>query len=70
MKSAEWICTKCGTTNRLLCKGDSTTETDRCISCHQKHTLAPGERPVRWEATATKGIVRKSRPLKPYLAKT
>ena len=54
MKSAEWICTKCGTTNRLLCKADSTRETDRCISCHQKHTIAPSERPVRWKATATK----------------
>lgn len=54
MKSAEWICTKCGTTNRLLCKSGSTTETDRCISCHQKHMIASGERPVRWEATATK----------------
>jgi len=54
MKSAEWICTKCGTTNRLLCQADSARETDRCISCHQKHAIAPGERPVRWEATAIK----------------
>jgi DNA-directed RNA polymerase subunit RPC12/RpoP len=54
MKSAEWICTKCGTTNRALLPSDRTTDTDRCVSCHLKHMLTPGDRPVRWEATATK----------------
>jgi hypothetical protein len=54
MKSAEWVCTKCGTTNRMLLHPDRTTGTDRCVTCHLKHTISPAERPVRWEATATK----------------
>ena len=54
MNTAEWSCTKCGTTNRVLVKSDSTAKTDRCVTCHLKHTLAPGDRPVRWEATAIK----------------
>ena len=54
MKSAEWVCTKCGTTNRAFIKDQNTTGTDRCITCHQKHTISRGERPVRWEAAATK----------------
>ena len=54
MKSAEWICIRCGTTNRTPVDENDTSGTDRCITCHQKHNISRGERPVRWEAVAAK----------------
>lgn len=54
MRSAEWICTNCGTTNRVFLDPGSTATTDRCVTCHRKHDVTVGERPVRWEATASK----------------
>ena len=54
MKSAEWICTKCTTTNRAYVKSATTTVTDKCISCKARHTIKRGQTQVRWEATPTK----------------
>jgi DNA-directed RNA polymerase subunit RPC12/RpoP len=51
--TAEWICTRCGSTNRRLVPADTTETTDRCVSCHTRHIVTPGERPVRWEARLT-----------------
>jgi len=48
--TAEWQCTRCGSTNRKLVSADTATTTDRCVSCHAKHELRPGDRPVRWQA--------------------
>ncbi|HET7790099.1 MAG TPA: hypothetical protein VFK78_04810 [Gemmatimonadales bacterium] len=52
--TAEWICTRCGSTNRLLVADDTKTATDRCVTCHTKHQLAASERPVRWQARPSK----------------
>ncbi len=48
--TAEWICTRCGSTNRKLVAADTTRARDRCVTCGAKHELVPGETPVRWEA--------------------
>lgn len=48
--TAEWICTQCGSTNRRLVPTTSRETTDRCVSCHARHTVEIGTRPVRWEA--------------------
>lgn len=48
--TAEWICTRCGTTNRRLIPDDATEVTDRCVTCHARHVITIGERPVRWDA--------------------
>lgn len=53
MLTAEWICTKCGATNRKLVDDDATQARDRCVTCRSRHSLAKDERPVRWRATAT-----------------
>ncbi len=49
--TAEWICTRCGTTNRKLVPADTTRTTDRCATCHARHVIEPEARPVRWGAT-------------------
>ena len=49
--TAEWICTRCGATNRKLVAADTAEIRDRCVTCHAKHRARPGERPVRWTAT-------------------
>ncbi len=54
MTSAEWICTNCNTTNRTFVKPGTTRLQDRCITCHKRHDVVPGERPIRWAATAVK----------------
>ena len=54
MISAEWTCTKCGTDNRMYIKQGVTPQHDKCITCKQRHTITPGQRPVRWEAVPTK----------------
>jgi DNA-directed RNA polymerase subunit RPC12/RpoP len=48
--TAEWLCTRCGTTNRKLVSSDTTRTVDRCVTCHAKHEVTPNDRPVRWEA--------------------
>jgi DNA-directed RNA polymerase subunit RPC12/RpoP len=52
MTTAEWKCTKCGATNRKLVPADQTTVQDRCVTCHTRHEVSAGTRPVFWEATA------------------
>ena len=48
--TAEWLCTRCGTTNRKLVAAGTTRTVDRCNHCHAKHVVEPDERPVRWLA--------------------
>jgi hypothetical protein len=50
--TAEWQCTRCGSTNRKLVKQNETEAADQCVSCHQKHIINPSPRPVRWAARA------------------
>jgi DNA-directed RNA polymerase subunit RPC12/RpoP len=49
--TAEWLCTRCGSTNRKLVAADTTRAKDRCVTCGAKHEVRPGETPVRWSAT-------------------
>jgi hypothetical protein len=48
--TAEWICTRCGATNRKLVALGTTQITDRCVTCHSAHIVEVDERPVRWNA--------------------
>ena len=48
--TAEWNCTRCGTTNRKLVPLTDERTTDRCTHCGARHTIEPGIRPVRWSA--------------------
>jgi hypothetical protein len=48
--TAEWNCTRCGTTNRKLVPATTTRTADRCGHCGAAHVIEPGERPVRWNA--------------------
>jgi len=48
--TAEWICTRCGSTNRRLVPANTKQTLDRCVSCHARHVVEPGDRPVRWNA--------------------
>jgi hypothetical protein len=48
--TAEWICTRCGSTNRRLVSAATQRTIDRCVHCHTPHVIEPGARPVRWEA--------------------
>lgn len=48
--TAEWICTRCGSTNRKLVPADVTRAVDRCGTCHARHVIEPEARPVRWSA--------------------
>ena len=50
--TAEWQCTRCGATNRKLVAAQRDRATDRCVTCHAKHEVTPGTRPVRWNARA------------------
>ena len=49
-RTAEWNCTRCGTTNRKLVPARTTQTTDRCAHCGARHTIEPDARPVRWQA--------------------
>jgi hypothetical protein len=49
-RTAEWICTRCGSTNRKLVAVGTDEITDRCVSCKTVHLVRPGTRPVRWDA--------------------
>jgi hypothetical protein len=48
--TAEWICTRCGSTNRALVPDTATEATDECLTCHTRHALERDARPVRWQA--------------------
>jgi hypothetical protein len=49
-QTAEWICTRCGSTNRKLVADGARRASDECLTCHAKHDLEPEARPVRWRA--------------------
>lgn len=51
-QTAEWLCTRCGATNRKLLAPTLVTGADRCVHCRLKHTIARGDTPVRWDAKA------------------
>ncbi len=51
--TAEWICTRCGSTNRKLVPAGARRAADECVTCHTRHELEPEERPVRWRARPT-----------------
>ena len=52
-RTAEWICTRCGSTNRKLVPVSLTESTDRCLSCKAAHDVRISARPVRWDAKLT-----------------
>jgi len=52
--TAEWICTRCGATNRKLVALRTQETSDRCVTCHARHVVAPDARPVRWNARLEK----------------
>ena len=49
-QTAEWICTRCGSTNRRLVADGATRADDACVTCHAHHVLEADARPVRWRA--------------------
>lgn len=51
--TAEWICTRCGSTNRRLVPDGATRAADRCFSCKAAHEITADARPVRWQARPT-----------------
>jgi hypothetical protein len=51
--TAEWICTRCGSTNRRLLAATTQEASDKCLHCHTAHSIVPGDRPVRWTAKAS-----------------
>jgi len=51
--TAEWICTRCGSTNRRLVPAGVTRAADVCLQCHTAHEIQADARPVRWVARAT-----------------
>ena len=48
--TAEWICTRCGVTNRKLVPHGVTRADDACVTCHAKHEIEANTRPVRWKS--------------------
>lgn len=48
--TAEWLCTRCGMTNRKLVPADAAGAEDRCQHCRARHDISPGTRPTRWMA--------------------
>lgn len=50
--TAEWLCTRCGVTNRKLAEPGASEVTDKCLHCGLKHVVRRDERPVRWRAEA------------------
>jgi len=48
--TAEWICTRCGSTNRRLVPDGATRADDVCLTCHTRHEIEADARPVRWRA--------------------
>ncbi len=49
-RTAEWLCTRCGATNRKLVPSRTTLAGDRCVTCHTAHLIEADSRPVRWTA--------------------
>jgi hypothetical protein len=49
-ETAEWLCTRCGSSNRRLVLPGAPEAADRCVHCHTPHRITRSERPVRWEA--------------------
>ncbi len=49
-RTAEWVCTRCGSTNRKLVPMGTDEMVDKCVSCKTAHLIRAGERPVRWDA--------------------
>jgi DNA-directed RNA polymerase subunit RPC12/RpoP len=49
-ETAEWLCTRCGTSNRKLVPDGTERSVDRCQHCRARHVIRPGPRPVRWES--------------------
>jgi hypothetical protein len=49
-ETAEWICTRCGSTNRRLVPEGALRAQDRCVTCRAVHEIEAGTRPVRWQA--------------------
>jgi DNA-directed RNA polymerase subunit RPC12/RpoP len=54
-RTAEWICTRCGSTNRRLVPEGASRALDSCVTCHAPHELQAADRPVRWQARPVKG---------------
>jgi hypothetical protein len=48
--TAEWICARCGSTNRRLVPAGVTSAEDTCLRCHTLHVIQAETRPVRWSA--------------------
>jgi DNA-directed RNA polymerase subunit RPC12/RpoP len=48
--TAEWNCTRCGTTNRKLVPLTDERTTDCCTHCGIRHIIEPDTRRVRWLA--------------------
>jgi hypothetical protein len=48
--TAEWICTRCGSTNRRLVPATAARAEDECLQCHTAHEIHRDARPVRWRA--------------------
>ena len=49
-RTAEWECTRCGSTNRKLVPSTRDEATDRCVTCHAKHRIEPGGVPGEAQA--------------------
>jgi hypothetical protein len=54
-ETAEWICTRCGSTNRKLVPAGVTQTADACVTCHTEHVIEAEDRPVRWRARPARG---------------
>ncbi len=52
--TAEWNCTRCGTTNRKLVPAGADRAIDRCTHCKTRHVIERNARPVRWAARLDK----------------
>lgn len=52
MITAEWLCTRCGVSNRKLVPARTRETKDRCVHCRAKHRISPDDRPVRWRSRA------------------
>jgi DNA-directed RNA polymerase subunit RPC12/RpoP len=50
--TAEWNCTRCGTTNRKLVPLTDERTSDRCTHCGAPHIVERDVRRVRWLARA------------------
>ncbi|MGH7537240.1 MAG: hypothetical protein ACREMF_01280 [Gemmatimonadales bacterium] len=50
MTTAEWICTRCGSTNRKLLPQGVTKSADACLTCRTRHEIEADVRPVRWKS--------------------